>query len=204
MKEAIGGSWLYTLVIVMIALFTTFVSVTTNYTRTYKIKDNLISIIEKHGGVTGGPGGTLDEINKFLDSLGYTATGSCPRAGGTNGVQDSGEKWHPFSRTKNTDEASGYSDKANYCIYKHVISCRMNNKIAGSGKNIITHTGEMGVNSIPRAYYGVVAFFKLDWPVLRQVIKLELTGETSTLFLPNANKEIKAFASEGNCVESTP
>ncbi len=44
MKEAIGGTWLFTLVIAFLAVFTTFVSITTNYSRTYKIKDEIIKI----------------------------------------------------------------------------------------------------------------------------------------------------------------
>lgn len=200
MKEAIGGSWLYTLVIVMIALFTTFVSVTTNYTRTYKIKDNLIAIIEKHGGVTKGEFGTLQEINTYLDSVGYTATGSCPKPSSNVNQEGSTENWHPFSRTKNDGEASGFGDKANYCIYKHVISCRVDK--TGDG-NFVTYTGELGYNTLPRAYYGVTTFFRLDWPILREIIKVQLTGETATLFLPKSNYEVAAFDSEGGCIETT-
>jgi hypothetical protein len=185
----------------MIALFTTFVSVTTNYTRTYKIKDNLIAIIEKHGGVTGGDYGTLQEINTYLDSLGYTATGSCPREANNPNQEGSSETWHPFSRTKNDDEASGFGDKANYCIYKHVISCRVDKATGAGGKKMVTYTGELGYNTLPRAYYGVATFFRLDWPILREVIKVELRGETATLFLPKANYEVPAFASEGGCAE---
>ncbi|MBQ4031110.1 MAG: hypothetical protein II625_05080 [Bacilli bacterium] len=181
MKEAIGGSWLYTLVIVMIALFTTFVSVTTNYTRAYKIKDQLISIIERNKGVTTD---TLTQINSYLNSLGYTSTGVCPSA-----------KYHGFSRVDNNGTSESYADQANYCIYKRVITCRAKTV----GNEVITFSGQNGYNTIPRAYYGVVAFFRLDWPILRQVIHLELSGETSIIYLVNENREITEFKNEDVC-----
>ena len=187
MKEAIGGSWLYTLVMVMIVLFTTFVSVTTNYTRTYKIKDQLISIIERNGGVTTD---TLTQINSYLNSLGYTATGECP-----SGDLDSGENWRGFSRSDNTGTSDSYGDSAKYCIYKHIISCR----VKTSGNEVVTFSGQNGYNTIPRAYYGVTAFFRLDWPILREVIRIQLTGETSIIYLTNTNNEIDAFKNDDFC-----
>jgi len=191
MKEAIGGSWLYTLVIVMIALFTTFVSVTTNYARTYKIKDHLISIIEKNGGVTPT---TLTQIKEYLDGIGYSSIGSCPERTG-----DSSETWFAFTRDSTTGPANGFGDRASYCIYKHVISCRLTGKDSRGGKSTTKFIGEMGTNSIPRAYYGVAAFFRLDWPILRQVINMRVTGETATLYSPNQNYEIKAFEDLSKC-----
>ena len=113
MKEAIGGSWLYVLAITLIALFTTFVSVTTNYTRTYKIKDQIISIIETNDGVTPK---TLEQINSYLASIGYSSTGKCPTK------SETGEDWQSFT-TSSTSGPSGFGDNVNYCIYKHVLVC---------------------------------------------------------------------------------
>ena len=67
------------------------------------------------------------------------------------------------------------------------------------GKSSTRFIGEMGTNSIPRAYYGVAAFFRLDWPILRQVINMRVTGETATLYSPNQNYEIKAFEDLSKC-----
>lgn len=195
MKESIGASWLYTLVIVLIALFTSFVSVTTNYTRTYKIKDSIITIIEKNGGVTKGDGGTLDQINQYLNSMGYTSVGQCPDM-----MEDGkSENWVGFSRNSNTGRSTEFGGKYNYCIYKHTLACR-NNKKATGGKKVTTFTGEMGYNAIPRAYYGVIVFFKIDWPILREVIKFNLSGETTTLYLPNNfAKQIDEFSDDDKC-----
>ena len=184
MKESIGGTWLYGLAITLIALFTTFVSVTTNYARTYKIKDHIISIIEANDGVTED---TLTEIGDYLSSTGYASTGECPESRGTNA------QWHPF---KNGDKApSGYGGAVNFCIIKHTVTCRV--KSADGTQSSLR--GQQAYNSFPRAYYGVATFFRLDWPILRQVIKLNLTGETSVIYLVNNSKEISVFQEESLC-----
>ena len=51
MKEAIGGSWLFTLIITLLAFFTCFISISTNYTRTYNIKDNRLEYNRSGGAV---------------------------------------------------------------------------------------------------------------------------------------------------------
>ncbi len=197
MKEAIGGSWLYVIAITLIALFTTFVSVTTNYNRTYKIKDQIISIIESNDGVSKK---ALQEINEYLSGIGYSSTDKCPDD------YETGEKWIPFT-TNDSDGPAGYGTNVNYCIYKHVVVCSNMSAVSKGQPVKVTRKGQ-GYNTFPRAYYGVVTFFRLDWPILRFVIRLNLTGETSPIFMvnyANENKdhpevnEIKIFKDMNNC-----
>ena len=151
MKEAIGGTWLFTLVIAFLAVFTTFVSVTTNYSRTYKIKDEIVMDLEYYNGVNQE---SLKAINNYIKGIGYTSTNKCP---------DDGGKWMGFSVKKESE--GGYdiacTSNANYCIKK-------------------TLTSSCKIYS-PRAYYTVVVFFQLNWPVLRQAFHVDISGETSTL-----------------------
>ena len=63
MKQAISASWLFTLVILFIFLFASFLSLSTNYAKAFKVKDEIISTIERENGFT------LEankHINKFL------------------------------------------------------------------------------------------------------------------------------------------
>jgi len=186
MKEAIGGTWLYGLAITLIALFTTFVSVTTNYARTYKIKDHIISIIEANDGVTED---TLNEISDYLASTGYASTGECPKE-----PDGSKTKWHPFMYGETSP--SGYGGEVNYCIIKHVVTCRVKSETDETNSFL---RGQQSYNSFPRAYYGVTTFFRLDWPILRQFIKVNLTGETSIIYMVNTSSEIQTFADEDLC-----
>ena len=53
MKEAIGGTWVFTILIVMISLFTALISISTNYARTFKVKDKIIAILDDKRGING-------------------------------------------------------------------------------------------------------------------------------------------------------
>ena len=114
MKEAIGGTWLFTIVIAFLAVFTTFVSVTTNYSRTYKIKDEIILDLEHYNGVNKQ---SLTAINDYIKGIGYNNTNACP---------DDGGDWMGFNVKKSGD--AGYdiaTGNAHYCIKKTVVnSCR--------------------------------------------------------------------------------
>lgn len=110
MKEAIGGSWLFTIVIVFVAIFATYVSISTNYTRSYKVKDEILSSIEKNRGITSE---ALEEINGYLLETGYRSTGTCP----------SGSCWYGFS-VKNNDRIVDYGKDINFCVKKNTVAVK--------------------------------------------------------------------------------
>lgn len=169
MKESIGGTWLFTIVIVFIALFTTFVSVTTNYARCFKIKDAVIDKIEFHKGVNSD---SLAAIREMLVNLGYSSTGRCPDAA----------DWFGFSASDNNNAPTGYGGNVNFCIQKKQIVCpakEVGGRVEGS------------FDRFPSAYYTVVIFFKLDWPILRQIFNIKITGETTIIPYPRDIVQLK-------------
>lgn len=156
-----GGAWLFTLVIVLIALFTTFVCISTNYSRTYNVKDEIISIIESRKGVNER---TIESINDELRRVGYASNGTCPSDGGC---------WYGFSR--NIDNSvSSYASGVNYCIQVFHVTRQREDGVSS------TAIGHPASN-----YYGVMVFFQLDLPVLRDVFHLRIEGETSIINLPD-------------------
>lgn len=158
MKEAIGGSWIFIIVITLIMFFTAFVSLSTNYTRTYKIKDKIVSIIASKKGVSKS---TIQSINKELRDIGYSSKSACPDDGGT---------WYGFSRTNNNGTVS--RTKANYCIKRNVVV----SKCSGRTDGAIGHPASN--------YYSVAVFFKIDFPVLGNMFQILVQGETSTISMP--------------------
>lgn len=104
MKEAVGSTWIFIIVITLILFFTAFVSLSTNYTRTYKIKDEIISILTSKKGINKS---AITTINKELVDLGYNSISTCP---------DDGSTWYAFSRSNDIGFVS--KKKANYCIKK--------------------------------------------------------------------------------------
>ena len=76
MKEAIGGSWITMIVIMFVLLFASFMSLSINWSKTYKVKDELIMAIERNNGVNDD---SIGEVTKYMAELGYRVTGgTCP------------------------------------------------------------------------------------------------------------------------------
>lgn len=148
MKEAIGGSWLFLIVITFVTLFACFISLSVNWSKCYKVKDEILFLIEKNHGLNSG---TLTEVNEYLTDIGYRSTGKCPS--GSDGC------WYGFSYSNN----SGHTmSNPNYCVQKHVV-------------------GATAIGHPTTAYYSVKVFFKLDVPVIGDIIKLTVDGETSNI-----------------------
>ena len=76
MRESVGSTWTFGLVITFIFLFSSFLVLTINYTKAYKVKNEVISIIEKYEGYTNE--NSVEIINNYLNASGYKEMGKCP------------------------------------------------------------------------------------------------------------------------------
>ncbi len=81
MREAIGGNWLFQIVIVFVLLFTGFMCLTINHTKAFNVKNTIIKTIEREQGLD--LGNTKDDegikqIISYLQETGYRTTGKCP------------------------------------------------------------------------------------------------------------------------------
>lgn len=115
MKESISTSLLFSAVIIIIGLCA-FVSVSVlSYSKTYKIKNRMIEIIEKYGEYNNGA--VKDDIDTFLKDSGYpvlTENFSCPTG--------RGEALEGMSATDTGLEAINNIDNYKYCIYRYKTS----------------------------------------------------------------------------------
>ena len=156
MKEAIGGTWLFGIVLTFIVFFTTYVSVSTNYAKAFKVKDEILLTIEHYKGVNNK---TIDRINTYLKGVGYYSKGKC--ADNSNEKNKGYSNWEGFYVGGTNNKSYG-----NYCIRRYVISdCK---------------TGPIGHPS--SAYYQVLVFFKLDWPIIGSIFEVRIDGETSIIY----------------------
>lgn len=84
MKEAVGGVFLFNIVIFFILVFTGIMCLTINSSKAYKVKDEIITIIEENNGVNmtsldqGKSNVTLSEVVDVLTNNSYRATSDCP------------------------------------------------------------------------------------------------------------------------------
>jgi hypothetical protein len=79
MRESVGSTWLMGLALTFVLLFSAFLSIAIHYSRVFKIKNEILSILEKYEGYTNGSTGSRKIINDYLKAAGYSATGKCPQ-----------------------------------------------------------------------------------------------------------------------------
>lgn len=155
MREAIGGTWLTQLIIVFMLIFVAFLALSLNYTKAFKVKNELLSIIEKQEGVTTGEYGTIGIINNYLQSNGYGVMRSCEVD--SYGVTDLN------SDTIELVTSEGKNKKYYYCIRKiNSKSSRQDGKV----------------------YYKVNIFFYFNLPVLGDIFTFDINGSTGDVVYP--------------------
>lgn len=74
MRQAYGGTWLIQFVLVFIILFAVYIVLTLDYSKTIKVKNEAISIIEKYDGLNEK---SISTLNNYLASSGYRTMGGC-------------------------------------------------------------------------------------------------------------------------------
>lgn len=77
MREAIGSSLLFNLVIMIVIVMIAFLVGSLSYSKAFKVKNRIINIIEKHDGYDGN---AVTEINSELKEMGYRVNNekNCP------------------------------------------------------------------------------------------------------------------------------
>lgn len=176
MKEAIGGTSLFLIVIVILSVFAIYISVSVNWNMAYKVKDEIIFFIEKNKGVNDN---TIKEINTYLADVGYFNSGKCPKGAG----------WNAF-RVTTPIKTAAKPDDVNYCIAK-VNYLKTTSDMAGK-KNDTTR-------GIDKSYYSVRTFFLLDLPIIRS-LGITIDGESKLIINPvdmNGLQSVKVTEIEG-------
>ena len=74
MRQTIGGTWILMLVIIFILLFSAFIILTLNYSRTVRVKNEVIDMIEKYEGLNSQ---SIELVNNYLEYTGQVTTGVC-------------------------------------------------------------------------------------------------------------------------------
>lgn len=152
MRETIGTTWIFQLVIIFILIFASYLAIMTNYSKAFKSKNEVLNIIEKYEGLTSGNLKAIGIINNYLSASGYKSMGAC-EAGYYGAVSLNNSSASAFEYVGN-----GSSKKYYYCVQK------------------VTYTGVK-----VKSYYNVVLFFNLDLPVLGNLFTFRANGTTTEL-----------------------
>ncbi len=141
MRESIGTTWTFGLVLTFILLFSAFLSLAINYSRVFKVKNETLSILEKYEGYTQT---SREIINKYLKYSGYNGTGSCPTGYTGESSLDNTGKTMP----KSNNNKYAYCIKKNENQYDIILFFNFNLPIFGQlgGFNIAGQTKQINIS----------------------------------------------------------
>ena len=164
MRQTIGGTWVFALVIIFTMIFASYIALTINYSRSFKVKNEVLSIIEKSQGFTY-DGVSL--INNYLLQSGYKTLGQCKKQ---NGQIVYGVKSLDGMASSSTAEKAKDGTYYYYCF----------SKVSSYHSYYKT-----------RAYYRVTLFFHFDLPLLGDISTFDVDGQTSEIDATYDAKELK-------------
>ena len=162
MRETIGSTWIYQLVIFFILLFVAFLILSLTYSKNYKTKNEIINIIEKYEGVNEN---SIKIINNYLSSGGTRVKGKCPTTGSWLGVKSLDSDYIKVERAQQ-------GTKYYYCLNKKWSKSKYK-----AGKNNTT----MVVNT--KMFYQVKIFFKFNLPIVGNIYTFTVDGTTNDIFV---------------------
>ena len=157
MRESIGILSLTNIVIFFILVFTGYLCITLNQTKAYNVKNQVISIIQKNGGINQE---AIIEIQEYMSEVGYRSTGKCDS-------EDISSVTNYAITQREGLQING--QKGMICIARHNIN-----------DNLPDTTGQF-----PKAaYYDIKVFFALDMPIINSVFNFNLKGSTRMVYCP--------------------
>ncbi len=93
MREAIGGTWLFQIVIAFVLLFTAFLCLSINHSKAFNVKNMIVNTIEREEYIdldNPKDDKAIKRITNYLKETSYRTTGKCPT--GYTGINRDGNK----------------------------------------------------------------------------------------------------------------
>ena len=157
MKEAIGGTWLFQIVIVFIMLFTGFMCLTINRNKAFSVKDEIIQTIQSYNGIDINGSYNENKEDAFHDIVEYL-------------------RYSSYRNTGVIPEDGNYScfSKEGQAVTKNPVFCI---------EQINVRDESSPFNELPgMAYYRVVVFYQLDLPIFHDLFNFRVVGDTKILY----------------------
>ena len=164
MREAVGTTSIFKIVLAFTFLFVGFLAIAINYNRAYKVKNQSISIIERYEGLTNN---TIKILNNYLKNSGYEDKGKCPSSVDNKNVFGSSNL--ESSELRLVKENEEYY----YCVYY----------------NCTAKTCTIGNNN--RIKYNIRVFSKFSLPFFGSLATFKITGETKSIKLYDEAQKLK-------------
>ncbi len=159
MREAIGGTWLFQIVIFFVLLFTGYMCLTINHTKAFNVKNNIIKTIEREQGVNlNNPESdpAIKMIVEYLKENAYRTTGVCPKDVVDKKTGEVITRYYGYNRDGKLD-----SRNSAFCIAEQVVR---------------------NYDDMPNMrYYRVSVFYQLDLPIFKSIFEFKVSGDTKIM-----------------------
>lgn len=189
MRESIGGTWLTGIVITFLALFAGFLTYAISYSKAFRVKNDIIKIIEQNEGYTYAANTESNAISNVLNaSLDDLDKNGSAEAEIFSMIKNSG-----YNYSNNVECKSGTipgTSPYGYCIEKHCADALG----ANDSGNV---SGYTNINA-KKVYYKVTTYISLSIPILNISMDIPISGETNTLYhdstgMDNSNADHNCF-----------
>lgn len=167
MKESIGNTMLYNIVIVFVIVFIGLFVTSITYSKGYKVKNRMIEVIEKTYPICISQNKTFNDCNKMI-------TDKINNELNTIGYRGAPLNWN----SKPCTDILVKNINTNLVKYVNVTSSQYQVCFAA-----INASGSDYVSNNSNVYYVVNAYMYLDLPLIGDNLQLPVRGETKT-FLP--------------------
>ena len=189
MKNAISNVWLLGLVVLFIFLFAGYLAVTINYTKTFKVKNEMLTMIEKQKGVVNistptmknsiiksgkqvsSNIGSLQTMALYLYGSGYRTTGTCD----TITEAHMTEEWYGVKSLGVPDSGSGD------------VMPDVEKVVSGHKYYFCFSRGKNKNNSV---FYRIQVFYKMEFPVIGDITSFRVQGTTADIYNPTCGSAI--------------
>ena len=154
MRDAVGSTWIYAIVMIFTLLFAAFLALALTYAKAYRVKNEMTAIIEKYEGLTADDSlsgmGSLSIMNNYLKNNGYKDKGTC--RDGEYGASD-------LDTPGLTPASTSSGNRYYYCV-----SYEKNDYYK------CTHIFKIRV------------FYDFNLPLLGQIRKFAISGQTNEIY----------------------
>ncbi len=159
MKESIGGAWLFGVIVAFMMIFVGYLVIMINYTTAFKLKNEVVHVIERYEGLSSGDNGSVKIINQYLKNSKYNAVGTCEceTANSCYGATDLDNA--NLTQINNSNK----NDRYYYCVQFYNTSNADN-----------PNTG----------FYETQLFLNFNLPVLGRIAKITIRGQTIKMKYP--------------------
>lgn len=177
MREAIGSSLLLNIALVVIGVISAILIGSVAYSKAYKVKNRIISIIDEYNGdcFSDKDPSCYNRINEELTNMGYSSNISkdcdaIDEKAGANMTNDELKNRGLISIRRVYPKLNESGHK--FCVYEYT-QCSNINTVYGNSYCI---------NSNQTYYYKVFTFMHFDIPLIGNFLEFDVSGETKSFF----------------------